>query len=245
MKLEKILFIPDTHVPYHHKRSWELLLRVARAEKFDRIVILGDFADFYQVSFHEKSLERRAGFGAEVRAVNACLDQLDALKPKRKQYVSGNHEARYNRYLAERAPELADLPGHTVPELFRLRERGWSFTEYRDHIKIGKLYVTHDEGSAGALACIAARATFNACVVIGHCHALTVSYSGDARGSSRVGVSAGWLGDASKCSYMHSVKAAKWQLGFVVGMMEPSGVVHLQAVPIVNGRCVVNGRMYQ
>jgi hypothetical protein len=44
---------------------------------------------------------------------------------------------------------------------------------------------------------------------------------------------------------MHEAKSAEWVHGFGVGYLEPqSGVVHLQPVPIVHGKCVVNGRLF-
>ena len=44
---------------------------------------------------------------------------------------------------------------------------------------------------------------------------------------------------------MHEAKASDWVKGFGIGYLEPqTGIVHLQPVPIVNGRCVVNGKLF-
>ena len=241
---KRILFIPDTHVPFHNKTAFNLVMRMAKKVKFDRVVILGDFADFYEVSFHAKTLIRRPGFVSEVKSVNGCLDQIDKLGIKEKDYVAGNHEYRLDRYLAQKAPEIADLPGHSVPDLFRLKERGWGFTPYQKALRVGKLWITHDEGTSGPLACIRARSTFEGNVVIGHCHAMTVAYQGNARGETHVGASFGWLGNAASVDYMHQVKARKWVTGVGVGLMEPNGVVHLQPVPIIKNKMVVFGQLY-
>lgn len=244
MSLQKILLIPDAHVPFEDKTAFNLMLRMARKVRFDRIVILGDFADFLEVSFHAKTLGRRPGFKSEVDAVNWRLDQLDALGAKHKHYVAGNHEYRFDRYLAEKAPELAELPGMSVRELFRIKERGWTWTPYKNELRIGKLWVTHDEGTAGPLACIRARSTYEGNVAIGHCHAATVAYRGNARGEVHVGASFGWLGDAKTVDYMHAVKARQWTHGVGVACMEPNGTVHLQAVPIIRGKMCVFGELY-
>lgn len=242
--MKKLLLIPDCHVPYHDKRSMNLVRRMAKQVGFDILVTLGDFADFFKVSFHERTLDRRMGFASEVRAVNHELDMWDELGIKEKHFIAGNHEYRFDRYLAEKAPELSELPGLSVPELFRLEERGWKFTPYRSDLRIGKLWLTHDEGTSGPLACIRARGTYEGNVVIGHCHAATVAYQGNAKGETHVGASFGWLGDVSKVDYMHQVKARRWQQCIGTGVMESSGVVHLQACPIIKGRVCVFGRVY-
>lgn len=239
---ERLLFIPDCHVPYHDKKAFALMLRAAKAIEPHRIIILGDFADFFQVSFHERTLEKRMGFVDEVKWVNRELDRIQALGA-RVHFIEGNHEHRFNRYLANKAPELSGLPGMTVPELFHIKERGWTYTRYRDHLRVGKLWVTHDRGRSGPLAAIEARGAYGGNVVIGHNHAMTVAYKGDARGKTHVGASFGWLGDKKTIDYAHVTQAAAWSLGFGVGVMEKSGVVHLQAVPIVDGKCCVWGQV--
>jgi len=43
--LERILFIPDVHRPFHDRAAWKLMLRAAKDFKPDILIILGDFAD--------------------------------------------------------------------------------------------------------------------------------------------------------------------------------------------------------
>jgi predicted phosphodiesterase len=72
IKLEKILFIPDCHVPYQDKPAFKLMLKAGKAFKPQHTVILGDFADFYGVSSHSKDpnralkLERKTTFSCPV-----------------------------------------------------------------------------------------------------------------------------------------------------------------------------------
>ena len=242
---KRILFIPDCHIPYHDKTAFRLVMRMAKKVRFDRICILGDFADFFKVSFHERTLEKRMGFGTEVAVVNDCLDEVDDLDAEDKNYVAGNHEFRFDRYMAEKAPELSDLPGLTVPELFRLEQRGWEWTPYRNETRIGKLWITHDEGTSGPMAAVRARGTYEGNVVIGHCHAMTTAYKGNAKGEVHGGFSFGWLGDVSKVDYLHQVKARQWVQGIGTGILEPNGVVHVKACPIIKGAVEVFGQVYR
>lgn len=244
-KLQKVLFIPDTHVPYEDKRAFELLLKVAKQIKFDHIVILGDFADFYTVSSHDKDPNRMTGLEEEVDAVNAALDRIDALKPKTKTYVSGNHEDRLQRYLTTKAPELYNMV--TIPELFKLKKRGWKYTPYKEHHKLGRIHITHDTGKAGKFANSQSLADFQDNVIIGHTHRIGYNVEGNAKGVPHVGAMFGWLGDVQKVDYMHKVKALRdWALGFGIGYLEPStGYMHVQPVTIVNYSCVVEGKYFK
>lgn len=241
--LKKVLWIPDVHVPFEDKRAFELMLKVAHAWKPDAINVLGDFADFHSVSNHDKAPDRVKFLAEEVSAVNKRLDQLDALEVKEKHFVEGNHCYRLERYLRMKAPELFGLVG--ARELFRLDERGWSWTPYRQSRKQGSVHVTHDCGNAGAFAHIKALDTFQGNVVIGHTHRMAISYAGNAKGKAHVGAMLGWLGDVNQMDYMHKITALRgWQLGFGIGYQENNGTMHLQAVPIIDYRCVVDGIMY-
>jgi hypothetical protein len=220
------------------------MLKAARAFKPDRVVVLGDFVDCASISHHSKDPTRVAGFQNEIDDANLGLDDLESLGAKKYDFVEGNHEYWLPRLIQDRAPELAGLRTLTIPSLLRLRERGWSYTPYRKHLRVGHLYITHETGKAGANAHVHARNTFESNAVIGHSHRLGVHYSGNAQGKCRVGAMFGWLGDVDQIDYAHRIQALRdWQLGFGVGYLEPSGVIHLQAVPIINNRCVVDGRL--
>lgn len=240
--LEKWVLIPDCHVPFHHKAHFSLMLRAAKSIGADNVAILGDFADFWAVSFHSKSPARRQNFKWEVDEVNAALDEIDAAFSGEKKFVEGNHCYRYARYIQERAAALFDL--HTIPELFRLKERGWLFTPYKQHTTIGKLHLTHDAGKAGKTAHVDAMNAFQGNVVIGHTHRLAWTVEGNVQGKPHVGCMLGWLGDVEQVDYMHKVRAARdWAHGFGVAYVEPDGCVHVVPVPIVNGRVCVEGKI--
>lgn len=212
--------------------------------KPDALNVLGDFADFYSVSAHSKSPDRANVLEGELAAVNYALDKLDALGAKEKHFVAGNHEDRLTRYLQDKAPELFGIV--SIPELFKLKSRGWTYTPYKQSRKQGEISITHDCGGAGANAHVKAGDTFQGNVVIGHVHRMAVTYSGNALGKTHVAASFGWLGDVEAIDYMHRVSALRsWNLGFGIGYQEASGVVHLQAVPIIDYSLVLEGRLFR
>ena len=80
----------------------------------------------------------------------------------------------------------------------------------------------------------------------GNTHRMSVAYEGNAEGESHVGAMFGWLGDVRSIDYLHQVQALRgWQIGFGAGWVEPSGVMHLAPIPIVNYSCVLEGKLYR
>ncbi len=240
--LEKWMLIPDCHVPYHDVDALGLMLRAAQAIGCTNAAILGDFADFYAVSSHPKSPERRADLQSEIDAVNEALDLLGRTFTGKKKYIAGNHENRLERYLTSQAPAL--YSSMRVEELFCLKQRGWHYTPYKSHTTIGKLYLTHDAGKAGRTAHIDAMNAFQSNVVIGHTHRLSYAVEGSATGKPHVAAMLGWLGSVDECEYMFKIRAHRdWAHGFGVAYVEPDGCVHVVPVPIVRGKVCVEGRL--
>ena len=239
-----VLFVPDAHIPYHHTAGWTLMLMAAADLKPHTICVIGDLADFFGVSDHLKDPRRARQLEQEVAEVNSALDQLDSLGAQRKIFVEGNHEDRLRRYLEAKAPELFGFVD--VPSLFSLDRRGWEYVPYHEYTRIGKLFVTHDVGAAGKYAVYQCLATYEHSIVTGHTHRLAYIVEGNAVGEYKVSAQFGWLGDVDQVDYMHRAKAKKdWALGFGVGSLDPStGYVYLTPVPIVNGSCVVNSKLY-
>lgn len=218
------------------------MLKAAQHFKPDTIVVLGDFADFYSVSSHDKSPRRAALLEDELEAVGKGLEMLGQLGASKKHFVSGNHEDRLDRYLMKHAPALWGMCN--VRDVLKLKDRGWTFTPYKEHLKLGKLHITHDAGKAGLYAHYDAQRAFEGNVILGHTHRLGYAVVGNAQGKPHVGAMLGWLGDVSKVDYMHRIRALRdWAHGFGVGYQTPDGAVHVQPVPIVNRSVVVDGRL--
>lgn len=242
--LRPILIVPDTHRPYHDKKAWALMLKVARDLKPYHLVVLGDFADFFGVSSHSKDPNRAMRLDKELEDVEVGLNELGTLGAKRKIFVSGNHEDRLTRYLQDKAPELFNIVG--IPELLKLKEKGWEYVPYKQDTRIGKLHITHDVGHAGRSSVFQCLDTYQHSNVTGHTHRMAYVVEGNAVGEQKLSAQFGWLGDEEQADYMHRVKALKnWAKGFGIGYEDTkSGIVYLVPIPIVGGTCMVNGKLY-
>lgn len=244
-KLEKLLIIPDTHVPYQDKKAWNLMMNVAKEFKPDHVLILGDFIDNYSVSAHSKDPNRALKLDDEVNETIKHLKQIKDLKAKNNVFIAGNHEYRLERYLMEKAPELYNVVKTT--ELLKLTEMGFKYVPYKEHYTLGKLHITHDCGVAGRYAHYKAVDTFQKNIITGHTHRLGFAVEGNANGERHATAMFGWLGDVTKVDYMHKIKAVRdWTLGFGIGYLDKStNYVYLTPVPIVNYTVVVNGKLYK
>lgn len=239
MRLTRLLLVPDTHAPFHDRKAWALMIKAARKYQPDVIVHLGDLVDCYSVSAHDRDPRRVHQLSAELRAANSLLDDLDSLGAARKVFCEGNHEYRLERYLLQHAPALLD--SIDMGKLLHLKRRGWDEIPYHEFGKVGKLYVTHEAGFCGANAIKQTGDAFRHNVAFGHSHRLGVSYFGTVTGERYVSANLGWLGDTHEAKYAHNATKAQWALGFGVGRIEKSGIVHLRPVPIVGYTCVLDG----
>jgi len=242
-KLEKILIVSDTHRPYHNKKAWALMLRAAKEFKPDTVVIMGDYADFFDVSSHSKSPERRFQLAEEIADVKVGLQELKDLGASRQIFIEGNHENRLVRYLADKAPELFKLIN--IPDILELKKFDFEYVPYKEYTTIGKMNFTHDLGQAGRTAHLKALDSFQDNIIIGHVHRMHYSVEGDAKGVKHLGASFGWLGDENEVDYMHKAKIKReWCLGFGIAYHnKTTGNVYAVPVPIIENTCLIEGKL--
>jgi predicted phosphodiesterase len=243
--MKKLFVIPDIHSPFHDRLAMRLTLLALKEFKPDIVVQLGDLIDCYSLSSFSIDPLRRKLFKDEVETTNDLLDKIDCAIQGAEKYVTlGNHEERFDRYLQGHGPSLCGLSGLSIPELLKLRVRGWKVTQYKDFLRLGKAIFTHDldYGYAG----VARKALHDAqhTVVVGHAHRIETVVEGDATGTAKFAACFGWLGDPNYADYKHRLKANRdWAQGFGIGYMQDGGTVHFQAVPIVYGSCVIEGEL--
>lgn len=242
-KLEKILLIPDTHVPYHDKKAFDLVLKVGKEVKPEYVIVGGDFIDNYSVSSHDKNPNRALKLKEEVDETIKELKRIKGIGAKNNVFLGGNHEDRLERYLAQKAPELYNII--STPKILELDNIGFKYVPYKQIYKIGKLGVTHDLGKAGRTAHLKALDDYQNNIVIFHTHRLGYAIEGDVEGNKHVGAMLGWLGDVEAVDYKHKAMAKKeWALGFGIGYLDTkTNFVYLAPIPIVDYTCVVEGKL--
>lgn len=140
---KRIGIISDVHIPYHSEVAFEAAVKRLKTMRLDCLLINGDFADFYQVSRHQRDPRHRR-FSEELKAVVAGLEWLRSEFPKiRMIYKQGNHEERWNVFIYNRAPEIYDLDQVQIDELTQCRRFGIEMIGDQLPIMLGKLPVLH------------------------------------------------------------------------------------------------------
>lgn len=238
--MKRILFMPDTHSPYHDENAFKLFLRAGKKFEPHHLVILGDGGDCYKASDHDKDPARRLMFFEEMQIWNKMLDAVGNLGAKDVRYMEGNHEYWFTK-LIMRNPQFYGLI--SMPKILKIDERRWQYFPYRQHSSIGKLRVVHDEGFCGKYAVHQTVSAMKANVAFGHTHRLGYVVDSTLLGESHVGVSFGWLGDYASATYAPVSRKLGWHHGFGVGYVCRDGTVFVQPVPIVDGKCVIEGKL--
>lgn len=248
--MQTALIIPDCHVPDENKKAYKLMLKIAKDLKPNEIILLGDFADFFTISSHDKPL----GFNVvqflqrEVECVNFRLDELDRLFPTAKKvYIEGNHEYRLKRYIMSTAPQVFGLID--CVSLFKLRERpNWTWVPYSPsqcyQVLGSKLRARHEPVGKNSNT-TATKAMTN--IVFAHTHRIESSEVVAIDQKRYRSFSVGWLGNKNAHSMQYVKNHHQWSLGFgIVYVDEKSKLFYAETIQIMdNISAVFNGRLYK
>ncbi len=139
----KYLVLSDLHVPFHNEQAIEAALRHGLDNGCKHLVLNGDFFDFYKLSRWSQDPRQRnpsdeLNTGAEVLAELVKHFSSDAIKL----FKIGNHEARYESYLYERAPALVGIEAFELKELLPI-DKTWKFVASKQAYRLGKLPMFH------------------------------------------------------------------------------------------------------
>lgn len=162
---ERILVIPDMHLPYHHPDSLAFLYSLQSMLKPDLVVQLGDLLDKHALSFHESDPDLHSA-GAELERSRETLEALHSVFPVMLKCHSNHGSLVYRRAKAHGIPVAyikryreVLFPEHGAP--------GWSWSyAWRINTPQGVFMFKH-QASGDALQ----DAAHNVCnLVVGHEH---------------------------------------------------------------------------
>lgn len=111
---EKVLILSDLHCPFHNEK---MILDIINKHRFsiDTIIFGGDIIDCESVSFFPK--ENRKSLVEEMVITYNLLNKIDKLTPDAKKIlIKGNHEHRFDRFLAENKSELNIFHSNNILE---------------------------------------------------------------------------------------------------------------------------------
>ena len=243
--LKRVFIWPDTHCPWHDSKAVKCALKALKAFNADHVVLTGDFLDVYALSRHDKSASKSMRFAKEISAARQLLKRIKHAAGSAKLYfIWGNHENRFEKYLSAKCPEIYEFMN--LGTILDFEGLGFSEFSYLEHLQLGNLILAHDIGHAGKSAHSQSLSMAGMSICIGHTHRMAMVIEKKLKtGELVTGATFGWLGDAAAMSdYMPASKVKRFAIqGFGTAYLMKDGTPILVPVPIVNGSCVLEGKL--
>jgi hypothetical protein len=178
---ESVGIISDAHWPFHdlhrdeagnYHGAYMTAITELKSRGVQTLILNGDMMDCFHLSSHEK-LEARRDWKWEIDVTRAMLKHLRQFFGDKVRiiYREGNHEERFERYMAKHAKELSGV--YDLSELMKLREQGIEWVSGRAKMSIGKLWVDHGHewfGSGGVMPARNYRMKAVDNILVGHVH---------------------------------------------------------------------------
>lgn len=173
---EVVCFITDIHAPYHDSGALQSALEVVRAVQPDRLVNMGDTADFFQISRFWDGIDRLDSLQSDLDTSNEIRRQFRSAAPNAIfDECEGNHDNRLRTYIQLNAKPLMSLDSLKPENLC-----AWKELEISPHGENGFLLRPHFLVKHGTIARQEAGATAKAeCLqagisgISGHVHRLS------------------------------------------------------------------------
>ncbi len=231
------LILSDVHIPYHNLSAVIAALRYGEQKAVDTIILNGDMADFYSVSYWQKDPRKRR-MPEELKDVNQFLCVVREMFPKaRILYKLGNHEERLENYMELKAPELLGIEAFQTKQLLGLDDLGIEVVVDKRPILLGKLWVIHGHEFRHAIAAPVnpARGLYlragDHCIE-GHFHQSS-QHSEKRMGDHVVSTwSTGCLCDMRPSYAVYN----KWNHGFATVEVDKGGAFYVQNLKIFDGK---------
>jgi hypothetical protein len=252
--LEKFVFLVDLHygyerkgghkVPLHDQKALNVALEFCQDFKPHHIILGGDILDCGAISHHNKGNPGRTeGLKLLVDAAECrtqLIEPLEALKPKSKTFITGNHE----RFITDLIDEMPSLEGIVdLSTLLKLDK--WKIVPQGGMHTLGKLNFIHgDQLSGGEHAAKASVIAYEKNIRFGHFHTASL-YSKTSvihNKLAKTGMSVPCL--CRKDPAYGRGKPNRWTQGFLYGYVG-DGLFNDYLVVISDGRAVINGKLYK
>jgi predicted phosphodiesterase len=241
MQYRTVAALFDTHHDY--EINLNPVLNCCADLKPDKFILGGDIGDFAYLShWHELA----PGKWESKRLVNdyewlgGFADQIKAKISKNITYILGNHEYWIEQFM-DKFPMLKGIMD--IPTGIHAKERGIKIVPYGGIEKIGKLNFIHGNYT-GKYHAQQTVDNYGANMRYGHTHDHMVMPKVSALDTRpHNAMSCGCLCNRNP-EYNHG-RPNKWQHGFYVAYVFADGTFSDYFVPIIKGRFVFNGKVYQ
>lgn len=208
---QAVVFSDAHYFPGEPSTAHRGLLKILKRLKPALVVCNGDAFDGATISRHPRiGWDNKPSVKSELEAVADRLNEIEKISRQAKLFWPlGNHDARYETFLAAQAPEYEGVTGFTLKDRFPAWRPCWSL------MVNGNTMIKH-RWHQGIHAAYNNTVKAGTSIVTGHLHSLKVTpwtdYNGD-----RYGVDTGTLADpyGQQFDYCED-NPRNWRAGFVV-----------------------------
>lgn len=236
IKGRRILVLSDIHIPYHSIPALTAAFDWARDKDVDTVLLNGDTIDAHRLSKYVTDPKKR-DFAGELETFREFFTVLVQAFPKAQIiFKIGNHEERYDAFLAQKAGELSGVSEFSLENIIRSRAQGIEFVTDKRIMKAGDLNIIHGhEFTGGTFSPVnIARGLFlkaKVSAMQGHNHQTSEHTETDMNGRITTTWSVGCLSELHPM-YM---PLNKWNHGFAFVEVQPDGDFQVQNKRIHKG----------
>jgi predicted phosphodiesterase len=220
---KKVGILSDVHLPYHTISSLTTAIQYLKNEKVDALLLNGDTLDCYALSRFSKDPKKR-DFKYELDTLKAFMDVIDKELNCKVFFKIGNHEARYEKFLQEKANELKGIEEFDFENIIKARTKGIDIIASNRFMRLNSLNGIHGhEYFGGAQPAVnIARGLYTKGKVSafqGHNHATSEHTETDMNGKITTTWSIGCLSELNP-AYM---PLNRWNHGFAMVELDENG----------------------
>jgi len=139
---KKIGILSDIHLPYHNLEALTEAITAMKRESVDAVLLNGDTIDCHSLSRFMKDPKKR-DFKYEIDTLKAFFEKLDEILKCKIYFKIGNHEARYEHFLMQKAHELKGIEDFEFTNIIKAREKGIEVIESNRYMKMNGLNGIH------------------------------------------------------------------------------------------------------
>lgn len=146
----KIGILSDVHLPYHNIDALTCAIKYLKKEKVNAVLLNGDTMDCHQLSRFVKDPKKR-DFKYELDSLKAFIAVLEKQLGCKIFFKIGNHEARYEKFLLEKAHELRGIEEFDFENIIKARANGIEVIGSNRFMKLNELNGIHGHEYIGGI----------------------------------------------------------------------------------------------
>jgi predicted phosphodiesterase len=147
---KKIGILSDIHLPYHNIEALTCAINYLKKEKVDAVLLNGDTMDCHHLSRFLNDPKKR-DFKYELDALKVFVEVLEKQLKCKIFFKIGNHEARYEKFLLEKAHELRGIEEFDFENIIKARAKGIEVIASNRYMKLNELNGIHGHEYIGGI----------------------------------------------------------------------------------------------